>query len=116
MGKKKSKSRIGELSFAGIIIISIIAALGFTGTYETLGRTLLVVFGLIAGILNIKPVEEIKFLLSMIAIDAGIGMALLGVLGPLSGFFGLLLSNLFIGFGVMTLVVAIPIVFRSGKD
>ena len=52
----------------------------------------------------------------MIAIDAGIGMALLGVLGPLSGFFGLLLSNLFIGFGVMTLVVAIPIVFRSGKD
>ena len=65
MGKKKSKSRIGELSFAGIILISIIAALGFTGTYETLGRTLLVVFGLIAGVLNIKPVEEIKFLLKI---------------------------------------------------
>lgn len=116
MVKKKKGMKLGELSFAGIIVLSIIAAVGLTGTFESTGRVLLLVFGLIAGVLNIKPKEAMLFMVSMIAINAGIGITLLGIFGPLSGFLNLLMSNLLIGFGAMTLVVAVPIVLKSGRD
>lgn len=107
------KYKLGQIAFMGIIGISILSGLGVLTAINALATTLLIVAGIIVGLKNVKKSETTKFIVSMLALTAGVGVVAFSVLGTtIATTIGAIFDSLLIGFGTATLAAGLRAVYN----
>jgi hypothetical protein len=115
--KVKSKM-VGKWAFLVGLLISVIAS--FLTGYAGAVALVLFLLGLVVGFLNITEKDSNKFLLAAIALLTG-GLASISAisvigLGGVTAILSKVLGNFLAFVGAAALVVAIKVVFETGKD
>ena len=107
--------KIGPMAFGVMVILSLIGGLGLAGTLMPAVTVLLILSGLIIGLMNISKAEEVRFVVSMIALSMGVGLFAFDIIGPFSGVISDIFKNLLVGVGVATLVVSSKAVYDTAN-
>ena len=112
----KNMKLTGKWSFIGGLVLVVLAS--FLTGYVGVVALLLFVLGLAVGFLNISEKDSQKFLLGAVALLLG-GVATINaitVLGAVTNFLGSIMTNFVAFVGASSLVVAIKVIFETGRD
>ncbi len=107
---------VGKWAFLVGLIIAVLAS--FLAGYETTVAVVLFVLGLVVGFLNISEKDSNKFLLGAVALLMGgvAAISALAFLGDVSTLIGAVMTNFIAFISAAALVVAIKVIFETGKD
>lgn len=113
--KMKSKF-IGKWAFLVGLLVAVLAS--FLAGYETTVALVLFLLGLVVGFLNISEKDSNKFLLATIALLTGglASISALSMLGVVSAYLNAILGSFVAFVSAAALVVAIKVVFETGKN
>lgn len=113
---KENLKLVGKWAFLAGLLLAILAA--FLTGYATLVALLLFVLGLFVGFLNISERDSNKFLLGAIALLTGgiASLSAVSIFGGVSTYVGAILTNFIAFVGAAALVVAIKVIFETGRD
>jgi len=107
---------IGKWAFLVGLVVAVIAS--FLTGYETAVALVLFLLGLLVGFLNISEKDSNKFLLGTIALLTGgiASMSAISMMGVVTTYLGTILASFVAFVSAAALVVAIKVVFETGKD
>lgn len=107
--------KLGPMAFSIMIVLSLIGGLGLAGSLMPAVTVLLILCGLVIGVMNISKAEEVRFVVSMIALSMGVGLIAFDIIGPFTGVISDIFKNLLVGVGVATLVVSAKVVYDTAN-
>lgn len=107
---------VGKWTFLAGLLIAVLAS--FLTGYETTVALVLFFLGLVVGFLNISEKDSSKFLIGNIALLTGgiASMSAISMLGLVSAYLVAILGSFVAFVSAAALVVAIKVIFETGKD
>lgn len=113
----KKEMSIGAMAFLVLTALGIMMGIGVPESWQTMAIIIMAIAGIVAGFSNVTKREVVPFLVSLIALVAGLGFGVMVIFDVinLGTMMTSVLINLVAAYAMMAVVIALTTIVRLGS-